>query len=60
MAMYKMTLSNGIYHWGQVMIVHLPKDKSDRAKVDRCLEMMMTLKVFYLTLYFVCYLYLVS
>ncbi|KAI8348417.1 hypothetical protein B0O80DRAFT_183842 [Mortierella sp. GBAus27b] len=44
MVMYKMTLSNGIYHWGQVMTVHLPKDKSDRAKVDRCLEMMLTLK----------------
>ncbi|KAF9571192.1 hypothetical protein EC968_000880 [Mortierella alpina] len=45
MALYKMTLINGIYHWVQVMIVHLPRSKSDRAKVDRCLEMMLTLKI---------------
>ncbi|KAG0079786.1 hypothetical protein BGZ92_000900 [Podila epicladia] len=44
MAMYKMTLINGIYHWAQVMVVHLPRAKSDRAKVDRCLELMLTLK----------------
>lgn len=45
MALYKMTLNNGIYHWTRAMIAHLPKDKSDRAKVDRCLELMLTLKV---------------
>ncbi|KAF9137821.1 hypothetical protein BGX30_009864 [Mortierella sp. GBA39] len=47
MAMYKMTLSNGIYHWTQVMIAHLPKAKSDRAKVGRCLELMLTLEEYF-------------
>ncbi|KAG0280230.1 hypothetical protein BGZ95_010829 [Linnemannia exigua] len=46
MAMYKMTLTNGIYHWAQVMTAHLPKAKSDRAKVDRCVELMLTLKAY--------------
>jgi len=33
------------------MIVHLPGAKSDQGKVDRCMDLMLTLKVTLLSIY---------
>ncbi|CAO3567163.1 unnamed protein product [Mortierella alpina] len=46
MALYIMALDHGIYHWARVMIVHLPRCRSDRGTVDKCMELMLTLKAY--------------
>jgi hypothetical protein len=47
-ALYLLHHRNGIYHWNQVAIANLPRDKRDKGKVEGCLELMLTLKVCWL------------
>ncbi|KAF9362173.1 hypothetical protein BGX34_006683 [Mortierella sp. NVP85] len=43
-ALYILHHRNGIYHWNQVAIANLPRDRRDKGKVEGCLELMLTLK----------------
>jgi hypothetical protein len=45
MALYVLQVHNGIYHWIRIMIATLPRDKDDSGKVERCVGLMLTLKV---------------
>ncbi|KAI8362398.1 hypothetical protein B0O80DRAFT_99612 [Mortierella sp. GBAus27b] len=45
-ALYTLYHRSGVYHWNQVAIATLPRDRKDKGKVEGCLELMLTLKAF--------------